>query len=30
VVGYKEKADDDGEPERKLSHIHRMRLRKHA
>ena len=30
VVGYKEQAADGGEPERKLSHIHRMRLRKHA
>jgi predicted nicotinamide N-methyase len=30
VVGYKEKSGDTDEPERKLSHIHRMRLRKHA
>lgn len=30
VVGYKENVSGKGEPERKLCHIHRLRLRKHG
>lgn len=30
IVGYKEKVSGQDEPERKLCHIHRLRLRKHG